>query len=75
MRANMIYTNKEKSLTLAPQSITTDQLKAISNLKKINPQVDGSYGKYSDGRISVQIGDYGYECAIIDPYGSVTTNY
>ena len=59
MRANMIFTDKEGILTLSPQSATKEQLLTIESLKKSNPAVDGNYGRYSDGRISVNTGNGG----------------
>ena len=56
MRANMIFTDKDGNLTLAPQTATAEQLSTIRKLAKEYKAVDGNYGRYSDGRISVNIG-------------------
>ena len=57
MRANMIFTDKDGNLTLAPQSATAEQQSTIERLMKSNKYVDGTYGRFSDGRISVKVGD------------------
>ena len=56
MRANMIFTDKDGNLTLSPQTATAEQLSTIRELAKEHKAVDGNYGRYSDGRISVNIG-------------------
>ena len=56
MRANMIFTDKDGNLTLAPQTATVEQQLTIERLAKGNKSVDGTYGRFSDGRISVNIG-------------------
>lgn len=57
MRVNMIYTDKDGNLTFAPQPATVEQQATIERLAKEHKAVDGTYGRYSDGRISVNIGD------------------
>lgn len=52
----MIFTDKDGNLTLAPQSATAEQQSTIERLMKSNKYVDGTYGRFSDGRISVNIG-------------------
>ena len=53
----MIFTDKDGNLTLAPQSATAEQQSTIERLMKSNKYVDGTYGIFSDGRISVKVGD------------------
>ena len=52
----MIFTDKDGNLTLAPQSATEEQQSTIEKLMKSNKYVDGTYGRFSDGRISVNVG-------------------
>ena len=56
MRANMIFTDKDGNLTLAPQPATVEQQATMDRLMKEHKSVDGTFGRYSDGRISVNIG-------------------